>query len=192
MKQKIRTFVAVEIDDAVREMAAELVRELSSAGGDVKWVAPENMHLTVKFLGEVDSREVHEVCRAVASAAEQVAPFSLEFRGAGAFPNIRRPRTLWLGAGEGSEALAGLAKRVEKALQQIGYPKEGRRFHAHLTLGRVRRGGAKLARLGELLGQYADFEAGRTDVRKLVVFSSTLQRGGPAYDALARAELKGA
>ena len=191
MKQKIRTFVAVEVDDAVREMAAELAQELSGAGGDVKWVEPENMHLTVKFLGEVDSREVHEVCRAVASAAEPVAPFSLEFRGAGAFPNARRPRTLWLGTGEGSESLAVLAERVEKALHEIGYPREGRRFHAHLTLGRVRRGGAELARLAELLGQYAEFDAGRTHVSQLAVFSSTLQRGRPAYDVLGRAKLKG-
>ena len=191
MKQKIRTFVAVEMDAAVREMAAELSRELASAGADVKWVDAENMHLTLKFLGEVDSREVHEVCRAVESAAASQAPFRLDLCGAGAFPTIHRPRTLWLGCGPGSEPLAALAERIEAELHKLGYPREGRRFHPHLTLGRIRRGKAGLARLAELLAEHADFEAGRSRVDEVVVFSSQLDRGGPTYNPLGRAKLRG-
>ena len=80
MKQTIRTFVAVKMNSAVRDCAAELIDQLREAPVDVKWVEPENMHLTLKFLGEVDSREVHEVCRAVEQAADGVAPFELEVR----------------------------------------------------------------------------------------------------------------
>jgi 2'-5' RNA ligase len=191
MKQKIRTFVAVEIDPAVREMAAELIAELSTAGANVKWVDAQNMHITVKFLGEVDTREVHEVCRAVETAVAPLAPFVLEVRGAGAFPNVRRPRTLWLGTRQGSEPFVELAERVDKQLHRLGYPREGRRFHAHLTLGRVRQGEAGLARLAELLAERADFEAGRSDVSEAVIFSSDLDRGGPTYEPLGHAALGG-
>ena len=191
MKQTIRTFVAVKMNSAVRDCAAELIDQLREAPVDVKWVEPENMHLTLKFLGEVDSREVHEVCRAVEQAADGVAPFELEVRGAGAFPNVRRPRTLWLGAGQGGQELAVLAERVESELHRLGYRREARRFHAHLTVGRVRRGGPGIAQLGQLLQEYADFEIGRTPVSEVVVFSSTLDRTGPTYEPLGRGLLSG-
>jgi 2'-5' RNA ligase len=192
MKQTIRTFVAVEISSAVRHCAAELIDQLRAAPVDVKWVEPDNIHLTLKFLGDVDSRKVHEVCRAVEQAADGLAPFELEVRGAGAFPNLRRPRTLWLGAGQGGREVGVLAERVESKLHKLGYRREGRRFHAHLTLGRVRRGGPGIAQLGQLLEEYADFEIGRTPVSDVIVFSSTLGRGGPTYEPLGRAALRGA
>jgi len=191
MKQTIRTFVAVEINSAVRACAAELIDQLGTASVDVKWVAPENIHLTLKFLGEVDSRQVHEVCRAVEQAADGVAPFELEVRGAGAFPNVRRPRTVWLGAGQGVQELGVLAERVESELHRLGFRREGRRFHAHLTVGRVRRGGPGISQLAQLLEEYADFEIGRTPVSEVIVFSSTLDRAGPTYEPLGRGLLSG-
>ena len=191
MKQTIRTFVAVKMNSAVPGSGAGLIRQLRAAPGGVQWVEPEAMPLTLKFLGEVDSREVHEVCRAVEQAADGVAPFELEVRGAGAFPNVRRPRTLWLGAGQGGQELAVLAERVESELHRLGYRREARRFHAHLTVGRVRRGGPGIAQLGQLLQEYADFEIGRTPVSEVVVFSSTLDRTGPTYEPLGRGLLSG-
>jgi len=191
MKQRIRTFVAVEIDAAVRAAADELIRQLAESGADVKWVEPENLHVTVKFLGEVDSRQLHQICRAVEAAVASQPPFDLEVRRAGAFPNARRPRTLWLGAGRGGEELAAVAREVDKQLQRLGYPRESRRFHAHLTLGRVRQGGAASGRLAELLAEQAEFQAGTSRVAEAVVFSSQLSRGGPVYEPLGRARLGG-
>jgi 2'-5' RNA ligase len=189
MKQKIRTFIAVEIAPAVREAAAELVGELRASGADVKWVDPANMHLTVKFLGDVDSRHVHEVCRAVEKTVAGLPRFELELRGAGAFPNARRPRTVWLGAGQGGQEVGILAEALEEAMERLGFRREARRFHPHLTLGRVRRGRAGLDELARLLAEYADFEVGRTTVTEVVTFSSELGRSGPTYEALGRARL---
>lgn len=191
MKQTIRTFVAVETNSAVRQCAAKLIERFRTAAADVKWVEPHNVHLTLKFLGDVESRRIHEVCRAVEQAVVEIAPFELEVRGAGAFPNVHRPRTIWLGAGDGEEQMAALAEGVESQLQKLGFRREARRFHAHLTVGRVRRGGAGISQLGDLLREHADFQVGRTPVREVIVFSSTLARTGPTYELLGRAALGG-
>jgi 2'-5' RNA ligase len=189
MKQNIRTFVALDVGKAVRETAGELIGEFSGIPADVKWVDPENMHLTLKFLGDVDAREVHHVCGAVREAARGVEPFKLEIRGTGAFPNARRPRTIWLGAGEGAEQLGVLAERIESALEKLGYRREARHFSAHLTIGRIRRGGPGVTEIGELIRKYADFDVGRAALAEAVVFSSELTRSGPIYEVLSRAAL---
>lgn len=191
MKPTIRTFVAVEINAAVRGRAAELIEQLRAASADVKWVEVQNLHLTLKFLGEVASRETARVCEAVQRGAAELEPFKLEVRGAGAFPNARRPRTIWLGSGSGEQEMVALHGAIEKPLKKLGYRPEHRRFHPHLTIGRVRRGGPGVAELGQLVQQQADFFAGRITVSELVVFSSQLDRTGPTYEALSRAKLGG-
>ena len=189
MKQKIRTFVAVEIDPAVRDCAAKLMDQFRAAAADVKWVEPSNLHLTLKFLGDVDSREIHEACQAVQEAVGDLAPFEFQLRGAGAFPNANRPRTVWLGVGEGCEQLVALNERIEPPLEKLGFRREARRYQPHLTIGRVRRGGPALVELGKLIGENADLQVGRTTVAEVIVFSSELDRSGPTYEALARAPL---
>lgn len=186
---KVRTFVAVESSPQVRQAALRLVQTLGASPAAVKWVEPHHMHLTLKFLGDVDQRDVPGVCQAVQGAAAAIAPFELEIRGAGAFPNLGRPGTVWIGAGEGSPQIDALAKAVERALKKLGYPPEGRKFHAHLTLGRVRRGGPGLRELGDLIAAHAGFEAGRMRVEQVTVFSSQLTPEGPIYQALGRAPL---
>ena len=189
MKSTVRTFVAVEIDEVIRRAAADLVDELRAVSSEVGWVAAQNMHLTVKFLGDVAAETNPQVCQAVAEAVADVEIFELEIRGVGAFPNAARPRTLWLGSGAGEEQLAALAERVEKALRPLGFPREGRPFRGHLTLGRVRRPGPGLAALAPMLRQRAALDVGRSRIHEVVVFSSDLQRGGPVYEALARCPL---
>ena len=191
MKSTLRTFIAVEMSDAIRQAAARLIEELKTASADVTWVAPHNMHLTVKFLGEVATEKIPEVSEAVAEAAAESKPFELEIRGVGAFPNAARPRTIWLGPGSGEEELAALAKRVDLALRKLGFEREAHMFHGHLTLGRVRRPSPALGALTRLLQSKADFAAGRTSIGEAVVFSSQLSPTGPTYEALSRARLGG-
>jgi len=192
MSQNIRTFIAVEIDAAITGRAVEVIDKLREVPVEVKWVEPENMHLTVKFLGDVGLSETYEVCKAVARAVKDVEPFDLEIRGVGAFPNIHRPRTIWFGGGAGEEQMADLASRLDHELLQAGFRKEGRRFQTHLTLGRVRtERGPALADLIRLLEEYADLEVGRTPIDEVIIFSSTLTRTGPIYDPLGRAALGG-
>jgi 2'-5' RNA ligase len=195
MTNTIRTFIAVEMDPAIRRAAAALIDKFRAAGADVGWVAAENMHLTLKFLGDLREEDVPRVCEAVRGAVAGVAPFELEIRGAGAFPNLSRPRVIWLGAAKGDEAMADLADRIEAVLESLGLPREARRFHAHLTLGRVRRTqrmpGPAISALTRLVQEHAAAQIGRTSVEEVVVFSSQLKPTGAVYEALCRAELGG-
>ncbi|MCE5266380.1 MAG: RNA 2',3'-cyclic phosphodiesterase [Planctomycetaceae bacterium] len=191
MKKTLRIFLAVEITAAIRARTAELIESLAATTADVKWVESHNLHVTLKFLGDVHEREIMDLCEAVEEGAAKVSPFALEIRGAGAFPTAARPRTVWLGAGDGTEQMVVLHDRVEDALAELGYREEHRRFQTHLTIGRVRGGGPGIAELGTQLQQHADFVAGRMTVDKVTVFASTLTPAGPVYDLLGTAPLAG-
>ena len=145
MKPIVRTFIAVEISPANRAATEKLIERLQAASADVKWFEPENLPLTLTFLGEVPTQEIPRVCKAVQRGAARAESFALEIVGAGAFPRVQRPRTLWLGTRAGTEPMIALHGQIEKALAGLGFREERRRFHPHLTIGRVRGGGAAAA-----------------------------------------------
>jgi 2'-5' RNA ligase len=188
----LRTFIAVEIDAAVRQAADGLIDALRGPPADVKWVEFQNRHITLQFLGDVAEEATGQIGAAIAQVATAAAPFELHVCGAGAFPSPGRPRTLWLGCEKGVAQLTDLQQRIEAALARLGYRPESRRFQAHLTIGRVRGGGPALAELGRLLREHAEFDAGRTEVRQVTLFSSQLGPQGPKYTPLGVAELQGA
>lgn len=188
---RTRTFIAVEIAAAVRSRAAALIEVLTFEGDGVKWVVPENLHVTLQFLGDVAEDEVAGVCQAVGRAVADRSPFEISLKGAHAFPHIGRPRTLWLGVDAGAESLSRLQQAVQSAVRKLGFPPENRAFHAHLTLGRVRRPSPALQQMTERLRSQQDFSAGRSPVEQVVVFASYLDRHGPTYQALHRAPLSG-
>lgn len=188
MQRRIRTFVAVEAPGDVCGSAARLIARLRTAPAKVRWVEPP-LHFTLKFLGDVDILEIPEVCRAVADAVADIPPFDLEIRGVGAFPNLDRPRTLWIGTGSGTDEMVQLHQRIEKSLTPLGFRAEGRRYRPHLTIGRVRNGPEGIAELGRGVQDEADYRAGEMLVDELSVFSSRLERTGPVYEVLGRAEL---
>ena len=173
----------------------------------MKWVEPHNLHLTLKFLGDVHQREIAEVCQAVARGAAEVAPFELEVRGAGAFPPPPGRAPSGSAPATARSRWSSLHDRVEDALAELGYRKEHRRFQVHLTIGRVRGGGPEKGTVQFagtarrvlrqmdlspfLLQQHADFAAGRMSVEKLTVFASTLTPAGPIYEVLGTARLGG-
>jgi 2'-5' RNA ligase len=183
-----RTFIAVAVSDEIRQSACKLAEVLRPAAGDVKWVSPENLHWTLQFLGEVDILETHAVCTAVSAAAAEIEAFDLECRGAGAFPGPDRPRTLWLGAGAGSQAMVALHGAIQKKLDRLGYRGEHRRFVPHLTLGRAGRN-APPRNLVRELAALAEYDAGTMLVDEVGVYASQLGPDGPTYDPLARAPL---
>jgi len=191
MKKLLRVFIAVPVGDSVRARASELIGTLSGTTAKVKWVDPHQLHLTLKFLGDVPQRDVADVCRAASRGAQAIEPFDLEIRGAGAFPHAARPRTVWLGAAAGADRMIALYDSIETTLAELGFRKEHRRFQPHLTLGRVLGAGPSIAELGTLLGQHADFSAGMTVVDEAAVYASTLTPAGPIYELLGAAPLKG-
>jgi 2'-5' RNA ligase len=184
----IRTFIAVESSGSVASRAASVIERLRAAQGKVTWVKPENMHWTLRFLGDVDLNRTADICQAVSEAVAAVEPFELEVLGVGAFPHTRRPRAIWLGAGEGKPQMAELASTIETQLSHVGFRPEKRVFTPHLTIGRVR-GSQNIEALGELIDSKADFSAGTVFVDEVVVFSSYLERGEVTYQALGRANL---
>lgn len=188
--RSLRTFIAVEMSSEVRARAGQLVGKLQETGAKVTWVKPEAMHLTLKFLGDVDLIDMPAVCEAVSGAVVDLPPFEIEVHGAGAFPSAGRPRTIWLGVGRGGEELVGLHEAVERALSPLGFRQENRRFRPHLTLGRVR-GDRDLRELGQLVAEYAEFSGGVASVDEVIVFSSELEAGGPIHEPLAVAPLNG-
>jgi 2'-5' RNA ligase len=185
----LRTFIAVEAPGEIIAQASKLVGRLQTAGAEVKWVEPEHMHFTLKFLGGVRDRDLGELCLALARATRDLRPFEIDVRGAGAFPDAARPRTLWLGVGDGSAEFAALFESLEDRLADLGFRQEGRRFQPHLTLGRVRNSSPGGRELASVLREQAEFEAGPMYVDEVVLFSSELGRDGPRYEVLSRGEL---
>lgn len=190
---RLRTFIAVEMSPTVIGKAQQLIKELQSAGADVNWVRPAHMHLTLKFLGDVPDIDTPDICRVVASAAKTVEPFEVVCRGVGAFPDLEHPRTLWIGFKQGGDELIELQTAIEDALKkEMGFGREQRRFHPHLTLGRVKRcDEPQRQKLATLLAQNVEFDADLSVIEEVVVFASFLGRQGPTHEALGRVELAG-
>jgi 2'-5' RNA ligase len=188
---RLRTFIAVGIDKTIRDRAEALQQALGRSGVEVKWVEPGNLHVTLLFLGEVEDRSVPDVCRVVAECAAEHEPFEMSIEAAGAFPTIRRPRTLWVGVGAGQQELVALHDELEPPLLDLGcYRREERQYTPHLTLGRVRseRGSEPLA---TALTRHAGWQCGQLRVREVLVMSSELRAEGPEYTVLSRAKLGG-
>jgi len=183
----MRLFVAIELDDQVRAALAQAQAALRPNCEGVRWVAPQNLHLTVKFLGEVPDREVTGVTDAVAHAAADAAPFDLQIDECGCFPLRGLVRIVWVGAVETSGALLRCVEGVEKRLEDAGYPRERKRFSPHITIGRVRedRSGGRLRSVVE--GHVLD----RLDqsVSTLTLMSSVLSPKGPTYMPVSKTKL---
>jgi RNA 2',3'-cyclic 3'-phosphodiesterase len=187
-----RLFVALEPPEPVRRRLAALANELRRSAGhaadEVRWVAPENVHLTLQFLGAVPEERVPDVEAALRAAAAGARPLALVVRGAGGFPNARRARVLWAGLEGDVAPLAALVAELGRRLAPLGYPPEDRPFSAHLTLGRARDGRGAPG-LGGALAQAAQADPAPWRASELVLFESHLSPRGPRYEPLARVAL---
>jgi RNA 2',3'-cyclic 3'-phosphodiesterase len=189
--QRIRSFIAVELATSVKGRAKGLVEKLKTPGVDVNWVQPAQMHLTLKFLGNVADDEIPGICRVVAEAVADVDPFEIICRGLGGFPSSAEARTLWIGIEQGNDELRELQAAIDNALQKkLGFAKEQRGFTPHLTIGRVKGGTPEgMAELAAKLAEHSHYDADLSVVDEVVVFASFLGRGGPTYEALAHCPL---
>jgi 2'-5' RNA ligase len=187
---RLRTFIAVDLGRAIRDRCVALQEKLAALGTPVKWVEPDNLHVTLLFLGEVVDRDVPAVCRAVAEVCAGLDPFPIEIQGAGCFPNPRRPRVVWVGVGEGLQEMVALHDALERPLLRLGcYRREERQYTPHVTLGRVR-GDRPTEGLAQALAKQAGWRGGRIAVGEVLVLSSELRPDGPVYTVLSRAKLR--
>lgn len=184
----MRLFIALNLPKKERGRIHRAARRLREGEMPVRWIDPENYHVTMKFLGEVRRERLPEVEEAMAKVAAATRSFSTEFGGFGAFPTIRRPRVIWLGLGANPE-LRCLKQDLEWTLGDLGADAEARSFHPHVTLGRADdRGGAGAFRgLDELMAEMAF--SGEVKVHTLDLMRSQLSKGGASYTVLASARL---
>ena len=182
----MRTFVAIELDEPIRRAIVTAGERLRGLRLKATWSKDHAIHLTLKFLGDVPPERTPEIAEALEEAAAAVEPFSFAVKGLGAFPSARKPRVFWAGVEEESGALGTLVERIETGLSRLGFKKEGRQFHAHVTIGRVR------AAPKDATPWLQDpFDAGVQEVDEVVLFQSELRPEGALYTPLARASLGG-
>ncbi len=193
----VRTFIAVRPPDPLCDHIAAVVRGRRRPAGagrmDVdgaRWVPPENLHYTVKFLGDLSASKRPEVEAALEGVGRRHAAFDAELTGAGCFPGAKRPRILWVGMGEGAAALAALAQDVDAAIEPLGWGPETRRFKAHLTVGRVKRPTPR-SDAAAWIRAVEGHSLGSFRVAELILFQSHLRPNGPLYTPLKRITLVG-
>jgi 2'-5' RNA ligase len=191
--EKIRSFIAIELTGELKQALAELQRGFKSASSlPVKWVDPGNIHLTLKFLGDIDAGDTGKIVTALEGAVSGIKPFNIEVRGLGVFPNMNRIQIIWVGLYGELEKLGQLQKRIESNLKPMGFPPENRPFTPHLTLARVRdfTRPEERQKLGQLIST-ASFEGKYTiNVTSVNLMKSQLTREGPIYSKLGIITLK--
>ncbi len=186
----MRAFLAIPLPDDARAALTVLQRDLAGSGADVKWVEPDHLHVTVKFLDEISDQQRRDVEALLHRIAAHEAPCRLSLKEVGAFPSIVAPRVVWVGVDEGRDAVIRLAQRLEREGQAIGLRRQERPFAAHVTIGRVRspRGQEALARR---LRETAWQPPAAWPVTSLRLYQSDLSGSGPRYTVLAEVPLAG-
>jgi len=188
MSETVRTFVAIELPEEVRAYLADCQERLRRAGGDVKWVRPDLIHLTLVFLGEVPTEALADLEKSVRDAASGPVAMALRAGGAGRFPPRGLPRVIWIGIEEPSGKLLALQKALADATAAFAEKAEDRAYQAHLTLGRVR--GPKGARNLEGILDSMSGQTGPTfEAREVTIFKSALGPQGPTYTVLLKVAL---
>lgn len=182
----MRTFVAVTIQPT--GPLKRVLTQLGALGDSVRGVPPDNLHVTLKFLGETDNSDVVAACRILKDVAADASPLTLRLRGLGVFPRIERPNVVWAGL-EQADPLIELVSKFEDRFEELGFPREVRAFHPHLTLVRVKRRPPQ--ELFDLIERNAQHEFGTADVTQIEYFQSHLKREGARYAVLATAKLTG-
>ncbi|MES0349958.1 MAG: RNA 2',3'-cyclic phosphodiesterase [Desulfobacteria bacterium] len=191
MGEKLRAFIAISLPEPVLQAIANAQETLKRGGLKIRWVRKEGIHLTLKFLGDIDRDSVEKISEAMERATGSFSPFTLWVEGIGVFPDLRRPRVAWVGVSGEVEVLSALQRDLESQLSRLGFPKEKRGFRGHLTLGRVK-GRLDQTKLREGLETLSDFRTESFTAQSIVLFQSDLRPDGAVYSKLAELPLKNA
>ncbi len=181
----IRSFISIPLAPGIQSGAVSIVKKLKPLDDAIKWVPTDNLHLTLKFLGDVDNTEVHEVCRAIRSVTDQFEPFELIFAGAGASPSAEKPKMLYAGVQDPTGSLVAMVGMLETKLAELRFKREPRDYKPQLTLGRTRgTSGRASGDLMQALGSLADVALGEMVVDELNLMASFLDKSGPTYQVM--------
>lgn len=188
MSKTIRTFIAIEIPGNIISKIRELQEGIKVYGLKIRWVRSENIHLTLKFLGDVEAVTIGEIAKTISKTVERYPPISLNAKGIGVFPDIKRPRVLWVGLTGQLESLVKLQKTLDDNFKLLGFPGEKRSFKGHLTMGRIK---AKIdvKKFGDALMAYRNFESETFTADQIILYKSELKPSGAVYTKLSSASL---
>ncbi len=187
----MRTFIAIELPQEIKDSLGKLQAELKKTAADVKWVNPDNIHLTLKFLGEADDKKVIEIENILAGVAKNYKAFYIRPCAIGAFPKIEFPKVIWIGIDKGDNETKLIAGELEEKISQLGIPKEDRPFSSHITIGRTKSFLNRDKLIRELKNMEGKIEERFQEfpITKLTLFKSTLTPKGPIYAILKETNL---
>jgi len=189
MDNNLRTFIAVELSNDFRHALTEIQNQLKSSDADVKWVKPDNIHITLKFLGSIPPKKVKAIKEFFPEIFDSSHVFDVQLANLGAFPSINKPKVIWAGLDDPDGRLKLLANHTEEFLCRLGFPKEHKEFKSHITLGRLR-SFKNLNPLTEALQKTAVPSQMKQRIEKITFFKSTLTPQGPIYESLLTYTLK--
>jgi len=184
----MRSFIAVKISFDQKGQISELIRDFKRSDVRVKWVKPENLHVTLKFLGEVDEKDLPNIFDALQKSLTNDRSFQFNLESVGCFPNMKRPRVIWVGIDQGAENLKILAKKVDGIMTEFGFEREKRGFSPHLTIGRVK-DSQGIEELTSSFGQIK-FKTETCLIDEVIFIQSILKREGPTYIPHKRVKLQ--
>jgi 2'-5' RNA ligase len=201
--RSVRSFIAIECPEGIKKTIHNIQQELRMALEEssrkkmkgVNWVRPDGFHLTLKFLGSVTEDKLFKITKAVSGVAASFSPFNVSVGGVGVFPNTRVPRVIWIGAKAEEDILTRLQSKMEEVLDPLGFPRENRAFHPHLTLGRIKseRREVDFQEIGDTLAKWLvenkQRECGQFEAKEVLLMKSDLQPGGAVYTPLATLRL---
>lgn len=179
----MRLFLALTIDPGIRASLEQAVDRLRGSRAAVRWVKPDAIHQTIKFLGETPEERLEDLVDSLSSVCGGMLPFQIAVAGLGVFPDLRRPRVVWAGVQEPSGTLMRLWRETEKSTRTLGWPGEKKGFKPHITLGRVK-GAINISRLSEAIKSLENLHWGDQDVDGMALYQSRLKPGGAEYEII--------
>ncbi|RLE14530.1 RNA 2',3'-cyclic phosphodiesterase [Candidatus Aerophobetes bacterium] len=186
----MRVFIAVELPEAVKKEIARIQNKIMNTPGRIRWVKPSSLHITLKFLGEIEKEKLNRVFEVTQKIADKFKPFFFEIKGVGIFPETGSPRIIWIGIEKGHLELGRMAKELEDRLFEQGFPRERKKWTPHITLGRVKRlNNQEIIR--KLINQEKQTTGGWVKAETISLMQSHLTPQGAIYTPLERFPLKG-
>ncbi|MDO5860606.1 RNA 2',3'-cyclic phosphodiesterase [Methanobrevibacter sp.] len=183
---QLRAFLAIDVDEDIKAKMYKIIKEFKQIDANIKYVDLENIHLTLKFFGEIDSEGIELLSSKIESVVSNFDKFTIKIKGCGAFPNTNRIKVIWLGI-DGDEVIKQLHDELDKEFVKIGFDKD-KKFSSHLTIGRMRNAKGK-NKVKSTIEEFSEVEVGQMDVDRIILKKSTLTPAGPIYEDLKTFEL---
>jgi len=179
----IRAFIAIEIDNGIKDRLSEYLNQLKKTGASVKWVAPENIHLTLKFIGYIEEETLPDLKEIINNAVSCLDPFSISIENIGAFPNLKKPRVVFVCAQDKGNNLLNIYERLDKGIEKLGIKRDPKKYVGHITLGRIK-SQKNISKLTNALNSSKECSFGLEKVSYISLMQSELTPTGPIYTKL--------